>query len=218
MLNPAAPLPLHRKSLHTLLLFLAAFTLSTPLVSCGDGPKAKGKTFGHVNKKEAISLGVIASETNIDSAEKKYLGKEFTFKDLLPGSPDPISDDYSSRNKCGFEFYSRDMKVTLTAWINTQPRWDGGNREWKRYLPYDKVTSSEALKMNIDVCSSQQDAACTNQYDSLVGSKVYMPTKSICNFAPENLYASGRIAEIRKYETKSGSEWKVILITTGIAN
>ena len=87
MLNPAVRFPLYRKSLHALLLFLAAFTLSTPLVSCGDRPKAKGKTFGNVNKKEAISLGVIASETNIDSAEKKYLGKEFTFKDLWPCAP-----------------------------------------------------------------------------------------------------------------------------------
>jgi hypothetical protein len=200
------------------MLFLAAFTLFTPLVSCGDGPKAKGKTFGHVNMKEAISLGVIADETNIDSAEKKYLGKEFTFKNLVPGSPDPINDDYSSRNKCGFEFYSRDMKVTLTTWFNTPPRWDGGNREWKRYLPHDKVAYSEVLKMNIDVCSSQQDAACTNQADSLCGWKVSFPTKNKCNFAPENLYASGIIAEIRKYESKSGSEWKVILITTGIAN
>lgn len=116
------------------------------------------------------------------------------------------------------EFFSRDMKVTLTTWFNTQPRWDGGSREWKRYLPYDKVAYSEVFKMNMDVCSSQQDAACKNQSDSIRGRKIYFPTKNKCNFAPENLYASGKIAEIRKYESKSGPEWKVIITTTGIAN
>jgi len=200
------------------LLFLAAFTLSTPLVSCGDGPKAKGKTFGHVNKKEAIPLSVIASETDIDSAEKKYLGKEYTFKDLVPGVPVPINDDYSSRNKCGFGFKTLDQKVILTTWINMPPRWDRGNRQWVRYLPHEEVYNTDPLEVNFDVCSNLQDQACSNQSKKLAGWEVDFPTKTICNFAPENVFVSGKIAEIWKIKTEDGFRWEVSVITTGISN
>jgi len=218
VLHPFAQLLPRRKSLRTSLFFLTVFTLSTPLVSCGDGPKAKGKTFGHVNKKEAISLAVIAAETDIDSAEKKYLGKEFTFKDLLPRMPDRINDSYSSRNKCGFVFKASDQNVTLTTWINMPPRWDGGKREWARYLPWNEVSDTEPLEVNVDLCSDLQETACSNQAKKLAGWEVSFPTKSICNFAPENTMVSGKIADIRRIETGKGFRWEVSIITTGISN
>ncbi|HNY32636.1 MAG TPA: hypothetical protein PKO15_17260 [Fibrobacteria bacterium] len=214
----AARLPLHKKSLRSSLFFLTVFTLSTPLVSCGDGPKAKGKTFGHVNKKEAIPLSVIASETDIDSAEKKYLGKEFTFKDLLPVVPVSINDEYSSRNKCGFSFKTFDQKVILTTWINMPPRWDRGNRQWVRYLPHEEVYNTDPLEVDFDACSKQQHLACSNQTDKLAGRDILVPTKTICNFAPENVFISGKIAEIWKIQTEDGFRWKISVVTRGISN
>ena len=218
MLPLAARLPFHKKSLRTSLFFLTVFTLSTPLVSCEDGPKAKGKTFGHVNKKEAISLAVIATETNIDSAEKKYLGKEYTFKDLRPGRPRPINDDYSSRNKCGFSFRGLNQRISLITWINMPPKWEGGNRGWNRYLPWGEVYNTEPLEVSVDVCSYLQEAACSNQAKKLAGGENLVPTKGICNFAPEDVFVSGKIAEIRRIESDSGFRWEVSVITTGISN
>ncbi|MBK9577396.1 MAG: hypothetical protein IPK50_05825 [Fibrobacterota bacterium] len=219
MLNLPIRLPLHRKSLHTLLLFLAAFTLSTPLVSCGDGPKAKGKTFGHVNKKEAISLGVIASETNLDSAVKKYLGKEFTFKDLWPSGTDPVNHDYSSRNKCGFVFDSPDGKVILTAWINTPlyNRFHSGVTD--RRLPSSEADYAKVFEVDVDLCSDSQSSACYEQSMKLAGLRKDMPeSKQICNISPENVYLTGRIAGIRKLTQETGTSWRIQIIPSGFSN
>jgi hypothetical protein len=219
VLNPAAPLPLHRKSLHTLLLFLAAFTLSTPLVSCGDGPKAKGKTFGHVNKKEAISLGVIASEANLDSAEKKYLGKEFTFKDLWPSGTDPVNHDYSSRNKCGFVFKSPVQKVYLTAWINTPLNNRFHSDVTDRRLPSSEADYAKVFEVDVDLCSDAQSSACFDQSMKLAGFREDVPeSKQICNISPENVYLAGRIAGIRKVTRESGTTWFLQLIPSGFSN
>jgi len=219
VLNPAARLPLHRKSLHTLLLFLAAFTLSTPLVSCGDDPKAKGKTFGHVNKKEAISLAVIASETNLDSAEKKYLGKVFTFKDLRPANPDPINDDSSSRNKCGFYFESSDKMIALETWINTPVRNRFDSSTTDRMLPSSDADYGNVFEVDVDLCSDAQSSACFEQYLKLSGSQEYSPeSKKICNINPENVYLAGKIAGISMSKFNSRIGWFLKIIPTGFSN
>ncbi|MBK9577390.1 MAG: hypothetical protein IPO40_09960 [Fibrobacteres bacterium] len=219
MLNPAARLSLYRKSLHRLMLFLAAFTLSTPLVSCGDGPKAKGKTFGHVNKKEAIPLGVIASETNLDSAEKKYLGKEFTFKDLWPAVTDPVNLDYSSRNKCGFVFKSPVQKVYLTAWINT-PLYNRFHSDvTDRRLPSSEADYAKVFEVDVDLCSDAQSSACFEQSMKLAGFRKDEPeSKQICNISPENVYIAGRVAAIRKVTQESGTTWRIQIIPSEFSN
>jgi hypothetical protein len=201
------------------MLFLAAFTLSAPLFSCGDGPKAKGKTFGHVNKKLAISLGVIASETNIDSAEKKYLGKEFTFKDLWPSGTDPVNVDYSSRNKCGFVFHSHGQKVLLTAWINTPLYNRFKSNSTTRILPSSEADYAKVFEVDVDLCSDAQSSACFDQSMKLAGFREDVPeSKQICNISPENVYLAGRIAGIRKLTQESGTSWRIQIIPSGFSN
>ncbi len=219
MLPLAARLPLHKKSLRTSLFFLAAFTLSTPLVSCGDGPKAKGKTFGHVNKTEAISLAVIATETNIDSAEKKYLGKEFTFKDLWPSGTDPVNHDYSTRNKCGFVFDSPDDKVILTAWFNTPLYNRFDSNATTRILPRSDADYGKVFEVDVDLCSDVQKSACFDQSMKLAGFDKDAPaSKQICNISPENVYLAGKIQGIRKLSRESGTTWFIQIIATGFSN
>ncbi len=219
MLPLAARLPLHRKSLRTSLFFLVAFTLSTPLVSCGDGPKAKGKTFGHVNKKEAISLAVIATETNIDSAAKKYLGKDLTFKDLWPGGTYPVNQDYSARNKCGFIFDSPTKKVNITAWINT-PVYNGlDSNATTRVLPRSDADYGKVFEVDVDLCSDVQKSACFDQSMMLLGFRKDAPkSKQICNISPDNVILAGKIAAIRKVTQESGTTWQLDIIAAGLSN
>lgn len=219
MLNPAALLPLHRKSLHKLFLFLAAFTLSTPLVSCGDGPKAKGRTFGKVIKDEAVPLSIISTETDIDSAVKKYLGKHFTFKNILPYGPDAVNDYYSSKNKCGFEFHTPDQKVSMTAWINMPVLRRFDSSATNRPLPSVETDFAKVFEVNVDLCSENQHWACFDQSLRLGRQRDKEQDQKInCNFSPENIYVSGTIAGIRKIERDKKTKWFVAIIPTGISN
>jgi len=218
VLNSTDHLTRHRNSLHSLFLLLAALTLSALLVSCG-GPKAKGKTFGHINKEEAIPLSIIANETDIDSAEKKYLGKEFTFKDLRPSGTDPVNYEYSARNKCGFVFSSPDQEVILTIWINTPlyNRFDASATN--RRLPRSEADYNKVFEVDVDLCSDVQESACFNQSMKLQGLDKDAPeSKQICNISPENVYLTGKIAGIRKVTQESGTTWFLQIIATGFSN
>lgn len=218
MLNSTDHLTQHRNSLRTSFLLLVALTLSAPLLSCG-GPKAKGRTFGHINKEAAIPLSVIANETNIDSAVKKYLGKEFTFKDMLPLGPDAVNDYYSSKNKCGFEFNTPDQQVSLTAWINMPVLRRFDSSATNRPLPSVETDFAKVFEVDVDLCSESQSWACFEQSLKLAGDRDKgSNSKARCNFSPENIYVSGTIAGIRTQEGDKKIKWLITIIPTGISN
>jgi len=192
-------------------------------VTCGDGPKAQGKRFGHTNKKEAISLGFkkgiflpdssmtlarLAEESKRPNFVEKYLGKRITLTQLKPTGGGEVLGNDSKNERCG-NFYKPNDTVHfgLTVWFNTEPTYSLLLKNDTFFAPSDSVAAAGILTLPFDVCSPEVVTVCG--YPNYPMSKGWT-----CPFDFKKLTISGMVTAI--YPGKELVE--VHLVPTGLSD